>query len=122
LCYLRPVNGEHLLVGCWVQVGNRQKDTLAKLQAFTSKLRTSTAKQQTAQDKAAAAAKAAEDAAGQQQQQQEEAAAAAAAEQLAAANGGTAGDEHYAGKVCWAHMAVGTLYGGCVLISKAAIG
>lgn len=97
-----------------MQVGNRQKDTLAKLQAFTSKLRTSTAKQQTVQDKAAAAAKAAaEGAAEQQQRQAEVAAAAAAAEQPAVTNGGPAGDEHYAGKVCEAWDRLWTL---CTLV------
>lgn len=101
-----------------MQVGNRQKDTLAKLQAFTSKLRTSTAKQQTAQDLAAAAAKAAADAAEQQQRQEEAAtAAAAAAEQPAATNGGSAGVEHYAGKVCVVYSWLG--HCGLVMIQSA---
>jgi hypothetical protein len=82
-----------------LQVGNRQKDTLAKLQAFTSKLRASTQKEQ--QDRAAAAAQA-------DKQQQDEAvakAAAAAAQQqeapAQAANGagGQGEDAAYDGKV-----------------------
>lgn len=88
-----------------LQVGNRQKDTLQKLQAFTQKLRTSTQKQQQ-QDKAAAAAatKAAQEAAAVQQQEAADEAAAAAASKQEAANGSgdkAAGgaDEAYAGKV-----------------------
>jgi hypothetical protein len=93
-----------LCITC-LQVGNRQKDTLAKLQAFTNKLRTSTQKQQ---DKVAAA-KAAQDAAAEQQRQQDEqqkqreADAAAAASKPEAANGSgdkaPGADEAYDGKV-----------------------
>jgi hypothetical protein len=88
-----------------LQVGNRQKDTLAKLQAFTNKLRTSTQKQQ----EKAAAAKAAQDAAAEQQRQQDEqgkqleADAAAAANKPEAADGSSdkapGADEAYDGKV-----------------------
>lgn len=88
-----------------LQVGNRQKDTLQKLQAFTQKLRTSTQKQQQ-QDKAAAAAatKAAQEAAAVQQQEAADEAATAAASKQEAANGSgdkAAGgaDEAYDGKV-----------------------
>jgi hypothetical protein len=53
-------------------VGDRQKGTLAKLQAFTQKLRTSSQKQQQQQVAAGAASKAAAAAADKQQQQQQD--------------------------------------------------
>lgn len=92
-----------------LQVGNRQKDTLSKLQAFQQKLRNSTQKQQQQQDKAAAATKAAQEAAAVQQQEAAEAAAAAASKQEAANGSGdkAAGgaDEAYDGKVgCGCHL------------------
>lgn len=105
-CYVNPCVGPaHVCL----QVKDRQKDTLAKLQAFTQKLRTGTQKQQQQQDKAAAAAaKAAQEAAAEQQRQQEErdkqqAADAAAAASKEAANGSgdkaASTDEAYDGKV-----------------------
>jgi hypothetical protein len=89
-----------------VQVGNRQKDTLDKLKAFTQKLRTSSTQKQQQQDKAAAAAtKAAQEAAAVQQQAAADEAAAAAAGKQEAANGSgdkeaaAGADEAYDGKV-----------------------
>lgn len=93
-----------------LQVADRQKDTLAKLQAFTQKLRTSTKKQQQ-QDQAAAAAAAQEQRRQQEQQDRsrDEAAAAAPAASgkpeesdggIKAQNAAAAGDdEAYDGKV-----------------------
>lgn len=98
----KPVNADGLL-----QVKDRQKDTLAKLQAFTQKLRTSTKKEPQQQHKQAAEAAKAADLAAQQQRQQEEQdrqEAAAAASKQEAANGSSdkaagATDEAYDGKV-----------------------
>jgi hypothetical protein len=92
---------------CLLQVKDRQKDTLAKLQAFTQKLRTSTKKEPQQQHRQAAEAAKAADLAAQQQRQQEEQdrqEAAAAASKQEAANGSSdkaagATGEAYDGKV-----------------------
>jgi len=107
---LHNSNCHFLQPAIFLQVADRQKDTLAKLQAFTQKLRTSTKKQQQ-QDQAAAAA--AQEQRRQQEQQdrsRDEAAAAAAAAAsgkpeesnggIKAQNAAGAGaDEAYDGKV-----------------------
>lgn len=110
---------------CASKVGNRQKDTLARLAAFTDKLRASTQQQQQQQQKQQrlaaaedAAAAAATAAAAEQQWQKEQlavaeadaaATAAAAAdnqneEGTAAAENGKGADEAYAGKVGVLHV------------------
>jgi hypothetical protein len=80
---------------CCAQVGNRQKDTMARLAAFTSKLRTSGLQHKPQQKQDAQQAQQQAAAADEEQQQQDSKAPAEGSKAAAAA----AADEAYDGKV-----------------------
>jgi hypothetical protein len=84
---------------CCAQVGNRQKDTMTRLAAFTSKLRTS-GQQQQKQDAAQEQQDAAAAAADEEKQQQQDSKPAAEGSKAAAV------DEAYDGKVRLVRRAV----------------